>query len=306
MIDPLNTAAACLESGHLDKTETICSAVLKATPDHSRGLCLMAPYARAPEYLTRVQNRDLAHLHVEIAVAYRGPAAYAAAVHPAQQVVLWTPNMRNADQTLANLAFYADYHRAMERIDVWLKPDNCVEIGVEAAASMAPPQHPTITVGIDARPRVPASSKTTRKIFAFGGVDCFARRNLFQDIEADDIDSSLIAADHLFEQALRDFINIERISAPDTMVLVDDSRALDAPIAQRECKIKFLIVDVWKLVPILRELPMDANVFIIATPASTLCVVTRLNRYSTVLAGKRHNTKNSTRHPKSARQGSRV
>jgi hypothetical protein len=75
MIDPLDTAATYLHSGRLDEAETICGTVLKAKPGDSWALCLMAraansrkAYARALDYLARVENPELAHLYVETAI----------------------------------------------------------------------------------------------------------------------------------------------------------------------------------------------------------------------------------------------
>jgi len=292
MIDPLDTAATYLDSGRLDEAETICGTVLKAKPGDSWALCLMAraanarkAHARALDYLARVENPELAHLYVETAVAHRGLGANGAAVRAAQQAVLLAPDVPNGYQTLANLVFHGDnYHQVLERMHAWLKPNNYVEIGVETGASIALAQYPTIAVGIDPNPRLATSPKTICKIFPLTSDDYFAHRDLRRDIEAESVDLAFIDGHHLFEQALRDFINIERFSERKTVVLIHDCLALDALTASRDRKTRFWIGDVWKLVLILRELRLDLNVFTIATPPSGLCVVTELDRNSTALA----------------------
>jgi tetratricopeptide (TPR) repeat protein len=292
MIDPLDTAASYLDSGRLDDAETICRTILKAKPDESSALYLMAraanarkAHGRALDYLARVENPELAHLYVEAAVAHRGLGAYAAAVRAAQQAVLLAPDVPNGYQTLANLIFHGDnYHQVLLGMHAWLKPNNYVEIGVETGASMALARHPTIAIGIDPSPRLTTPPQTICKIFPLTSDDYFARRDLRQDIEADSVDLAFIDGHHLFEQALRDFINIERFSDPKTVVLIHDCLALDALTSSRDRKTRFWIGDVWKLVLILRELRTDLNVFTIATPPSGLCVVTQLDRNSTILA----------------------
>jgi tetratricopeptide (TPR) repeat protein len=288
MIDPLDTAASYLDSGRLDEAESICDTVLKAKPNDSSALCLLAraanarkAHARALDYLARVENPELAHLYVETAVAHRGLGAYGAAVRAAQQAVLLAPDVPNGYQTLANLIFLGDnYHQVLLRTHTRLKPNNYVEIGVETGASMALAQYPTIAV--DPNPRLATSPKTICKIFPLTSDDYFANRDLRHDIEADSVD--LAFGHHLFEHALRDFINIERFSGPKTVVLIHDCLAVDALTACRDRRTRFWIGDVWKLVLILRELRKDLNVFTIATPPSGLCVVTQLDRNSTALA----------------------
>jgi tetratricopeptide (TPR) repeat protein len=292
MINPLDTAATYLDSGHLDEAETICGTLLKAKPDDSWALCLMAraanarrAHARALDDLARVDNPDLAHLYVETAVAHRGLGAYGAAVRAAQQAVLLAPDVPNGYQTLANLVFQGDdYRQVLERMHAWLKPNNYVEIGVETGASMALAQYPTIAIGIDPTPRLATSPKTICKIFPLTSDDYFARRDLCQDIEAENLDLAFIDGQHLFEQALRDFINLERFSGRRTVILIHDCLALDALTSSRDRKTRFWSGDVWKLVLILRELRPDLSVFTIATPPSGLCVVSELDRHSTALA----------------------
>jgi hypothetical protein len=84
MIDLLDSVTADLESAHLDDAEAVCSVALKTMADDTRSsrlmvlACAREARARALEYLARVQNPDLAHLHVEIAVAHRGVGPHGA------------------------------------------------------------------------------------------------------------------------------------------------------------------------------------------------------------------------------------
>jgi hypothetical protein len=94
MVDTPDTAVADLESGHLDDAATNCGAALKTIPDDSSALCHVArpntrqEYARALEYLPRLQTAELAHLHVETAVAHRGAGAPRARVNTTRQALL--------------------------------------------------------------------------------------------------------------------------------------------------------------------------------------------------------------------------
>ena len=175
------------------------------------------------------------------------------------------------------------YHYLLRRFHDWLRPKSYFEIGVSTGASIVLAKPPTVAVGIDPEPRLLNAPKTICKIFPLASDDYFAARDPRRDIEAETVDLAFIDGLHLFEQALHDFINIERISSPTTLVLIHDCFAIDALTAERERKTEFWTGDVWKIIPCLREFRPDLHVFTIATPPSGLGVVSRLDSRSTVL-----------------------
>jgi hypothetical protein len=88
---------------------------------------------------------------------------------------------------------------------------------------------------------------------------------------------------HLFEQALRDFIHVEKRAARESVVLFHDCLPLGAATSSRTRRTGFWTGDVWKLVPVLRRERPDLDVFVIPTYPTGLAVVTRLDPASTVL-----------------------
>jgi hypothetical protein len=176
------------------------------------------------------------------------------------------------------------YHHLLQRFHDWLQPKSYIEIGVFDGGSIAHAKPPTVVVGIDPDARLLNAPKTVCKIFPLTSDDYFATRDPRRDIEAETVDLAFIDGMHLFEHVLRDFINIERVSSPTTLVLIHDTFALDPLVAGREpwppCN--FWTGDVWKIIPCLREFRPDLHVFTIATPPSGLSVVTRLDSHSTV------------------------
>ena len=88
---------------------------------------------------------------------------------------------------------------------------------------------------------------------------------------------------HLFEQTLRDFINIEKFAAPGTVVVIHDCLPLSQFTAARERQSKFWSGDVWKIIPCLRNYRPDLKVFVIPTPPTGFGVVTNLDPSSNVL-----------------------
>jgi hypothetical protein len=140
MIDLLDSVAADLESGHLDDAETVCSVALKTIPDDTWALRLMAfacareERAQALEYLTRVQNHDLAHLHVEIAVARRGVGTCEAAVSTAPQAPVLGLNPSEPLSNACQRCFPWRQLLQSAGTQLRLKPNKGIDIATEVAA----------------------------------------------------------------------------------------------------------------------------------------------------------------------------
>ncbi len=98
------------------------------------------------------------------------------------------------------------------------------------------------------------------------------------------IDLAFIDGLHLFEQTLRDFINVERHSGPQSVVLVHDCLPVDEISAARHRETAFWTGDVWKLVPALQCWRPDLEIRTIAARPSGLAMITHLDPSSRVLA----------------------
>jgi hypothetical protein len=113
--------------------------------------------------------------------------------------------------------------------------------------------------------------------------DFFARADLKAEFSGASIDLAFIDGLHLFEQSLRDFINVERHCGPRSVVLVHDCLPLDPISAARERAAAFWTGDVWKTVAILKRWRPDLEIRTVATWPSGLAVITRLDPASRVL-----------------------
>jgi hypothetical protein len=91
---------------------------------------------------------------------------------------------------------------------------------------------------------------------------------------------------HYFEQALKDFINLEAWCDPNSVVILHDTLPLDEVTQHRERKASFYTGDVWKTVLCLKHYRPDLDIFTIATPPSGLTVVTSLDPASRILSDK--------------------
>jgi hypothetical protein len=88
----------------------------------------------------------------------------------------------------------------------------------------------------------------------------------------------------VFDQALRDFVNVERHATRESVVLVHDTCPLDRNTAQRTRSSSFWTGDVWRFVLVLRKYRPDLRIANIAAPPAGLCLVRGLDPRSAVLA----------------------
>jgi hypothetical protein len=178
-----------------------------------------------------------------------------------------------------------DYLVWLRRLHERLRPRTYLEIGVDAGRTLGLARPPTIAVGVDPAPAqaqaLPLSAQT--RVFAMESDAFFASRDVAREFGHSSIDLAFIDGLHLFEQALKDFIHVERHTASDSVVLFHDCLPLTGETATRDRRTGFWTGDVWKIVPILERSRPDLTVFVIATYPTGLGVVTRLDPTSRVL-----------------------
>jgi predicted O-methyltransferase YrrM len=178
----------------------------------------------------------------------------------------------------------ANYIELMQKLHEWLRPATYVEIGVATGRSLALALPPTRTIGIDPSPRLATKLGTGTRIFQLTSDEFFANHDLAKELGRPTVDLAFIDGLHLFEQTLRDFINLERFAGPGSVILVHDCLPLDAASAARDRRGLFWTGDVWKLIPALRSWRPDLAIRTIATRPSGLALITGLDATSRVLA----------------------
>lgn len=175
------------------------------------------------------------------------------------------------------------YVLALERIHLLLKPRVYVEIGVDAGGSMRVVAPETLCFGVDPAPVVSMALPPNVRIFAQTSDDFFARSDL-PALFGGPIELAFIDGMHHFEFALRDFMNLERLSAPGATILIHDCFPHNRLTAGRERQTMFWSGDIWRLVVLLKKYRPDLRIHTIATPPTGLGIVRNLNPASRFIA----------------------
>jgi hypothetical protein len=176
-----------------------------------------------------------------------------------------------------------DYIELLDRIHRHLLPRTYAEIGVQSGRSLALSLPGTVAVGVDPEPRLTARIPRSTKVVPLTS-DEFFRQHISEDFFGETpLDLAFIDGMHLFEFALRDFINLEKWCTGDSVILAHDCYPIDERSAARVRTTSKWTGDVWKLVPCLREFRPDLKISTIDVPPSGLCVITGLDASSRIL-----------------------
>jgi hypothetical protein len=176
------------------------------------------------------------------------------------------------------------YYTWLSRFYTWLAPRTMIEIGVGSGDSLALVEAPTLAIAVDPTPTLSRPLKTEAHIFTEKSDEFFARRRPDGLLAGRPLDIGFIDGSHLFEENLRDFINLERYCGPRSVILMHDTVPLDQATQTRARSTCFYTGDVWRTVLCLKHCRPDLDVFTIATPWIGLTVVTGLDPTNRVLS----------------------
>jgi Methyltransferase domain len=173
------------------------------------------------------------------------------------------------------------YYQVLRWIHEDLRPANYVEIGVRKGMSLRMAVPGTPCIGVDPNPILDRELPETR-IFALTSDAFFARHDL-RDLLGGPVALAFIDGLHLFEQVLVDFINVERHSDPETVILLHDCLPFDEITSNREQTTDFYSGDVWKAAMALVQHRPDLEMTTIRTAPTGLTLVRGLDAESRVM-----------------------
>jgi len=284
--------AAFSEGNHSAAAEHLARA-LRADPEHagaqqfSGGVAFHA--GRYREALERFEIAcrlapDDAQCHHDAAVTHWKLGNMDAARRSCEIALSLAPELDSAHQLLAVTTFPGPvYVDLLEMFHSHLRPRTYVEIGVSTGDSIALARSGTRAIGVDPDPKVSRRLGSNTVIRAMQSDDYFASGKVSSDLGGLPIDLAFIDGMHQFEFALRDFINIEKYSSPESTILIHDVYPLTRLTAERERKTSFWSGDIWRLILALRKYRPDLSVNVIATAPTGLGVVRGLDPASAVL-----------------------
>lgn len=194
------------------------------------------------------------------------------------------PNLEQVHLLLERLFLHGEsYLDVLARIHRHLQPRTYVEIGVQRGDSLALVLPATRVIGIDPRPSLAYAPPPNVRTFAETSDEFFARHDVRAELGGLPVDLAFIDGMHRFEYALRDFMNLERWSAPESTIVLDDCFPHDRRTAMREQVTTFWSGDVWKVPVLLKKYRPDLAIHTVAAPRTGLCIVRNLDPASTFI-----------------------
>jgi tetratricopeptide (TPR) repeat protein len=174
-----------------------------------------------------------------------------------------------------------NYYDVLSRIHTCLKPRTYVEIGVGSGSSVGLANPDTCIVAIDPNPAQPLALDGI--LYRETSDDFFAKHDLQAVLRGLPVDLAFIDGMHLFEFALRDFINLERYCTPHSLILMHDTYPLTEELGDRHVRPSSWVGDVWKTIVALREYRPELRIETVVTPPSGLTLIRNLDPSSRVL-----------------------
>jgi tetratricopeptide (TPR) repeat protein len=289
----VSQAAALMTRVELDESERLCRDALAVGRESPEGLGLLAAIANArKDFAQAVELAEraialagrIAWIHVEKAIALQALGQYAAAAVAARGAVDIDPDVPGGYPLLSQALMPGEsYCDILGRFHALLAPRSYFEIGVARGATIALVGPSCVAVGVDPKPDIQGALAVTTRIFPLESDVYFASRDVRADLDADCVDLAFIDGLHVFQQALRDFINVERFAGSGSVVLLHDCIPIDAVTASAERRTQFWTGDVWKVIAALRKWRPDLDIQSVATSPSGLGVICRLDPESRVL-----------------------
>lgn len=209
------------------------------------------------------------------------------AVDYAEQALQLVPDALEARQLLADLYLHGrGYDAVLADIHGHLRPRTYIEIGVATGKSLRLARPETVVLGVDPDPAIEEPLPANARLYRETSDRFFSGRDVRAELGGLPVDLAFIDGLHQFDYALRDFMNLERLSSPAGTILVHDCVPLDRVSAQRERASGAWSGDVWRLIVLLKNARPDLHIHTIAAPPTGLAVIRGLDPSSRLLSSR--------------------
>jgi len=184
---------------------------------------------------------------------------------------------------IARVSRQANYLSLLDWIHQYVLPRTYLEIGTARGHSMSLALPGTACIGIDPKPDIQFTLPPDSTVYEMTSDDFFEQIDVAQALRGQPLDLAFIDGMHRFEVALRDFINLESLAAPETTILIHDCLPPNEVAASRKWSLPLWTGDVWKTIAALRESRPDLSVSVADVPPSGLGIIRKLDPASSIL-----------------------
>ena len=181
-----------------------------------------------------------------------------------------------------------EHYHLLHKAHTTLRPRRYIEIGVSSGKSLALSGAGTSAIGVDPATAIPEqqffhSPAAFPKLFKMTSNEFFQQGLMEKEWGGEPFDMAFIDGLHVFEQALMDFVNLERRSGPDSVIFLHDCLPVSVIGADRERRSMVWTGDVWKVIPCLKSIRPDLEIITFPARPSGLAMIRKLDRSSKVL-----------------------
>jgi hypothetical protein len=187
---------------------------------------------------------------------------------------------------------YLDF---LARVHELLQPRTYLEVGIRKGHSLALSH--TRSVGIDPAYEIEVELTAPTDLVQETSDDYFARLPASGPFDGVPVDLAFIDGMHLFEFALRDFINAEKHGTWSSVIAFDDVLPRGPVMANRERATRAWTGDVYKIEQVLREFRRDLAFLTVDTKPTGLLLVFGLDPANRLLADKHDELVSTYVHP---------
>jgi hypothetical protein len=177
-----------------------------------------------------------------------------------------------------------DRHEFLSAVHERYRPRSYLEIGIDEGHGLA--RSATRTIGVDPHFHLTTEVACDLKLVRATSDEFFARPDAISWFPEEVVDLTFIDGLHLFEFALRDFMNAERTSGPCSAIIFDDIFPRSVAEASRERHTLFWAGDTYKVMLALERFRPDLAVIPLDTQPTGLLLVLGLDPESKVLAAR--------------------